>query len=118
VERLTGVRKLVMDHLQNLDDVLAYVERAGATISGETSDLCWNTVKIVGFVCGEAGWWPHASKVDKVWKWPWCKHSAKCRAFLELCTYYRILIPEYAIGADPLFGISRRTSNFTGRLRI
>jgi len=47
VEGLPGVRGFVIEHLQNLDDVLAEVERAGATISGETSDWCWNRVQIV-----------------------------------------------------------------------
>jgi len=33
-----------MEHLQNLDNVLADVERAGATISGYNSNWCWNGV--------------------------------------------------------------------------
>jgi len=68
VEGLPGVRRCVMEHLPILDNVLADVERAGATISREKSDWCWNRVKIVGFVCAEAGRWPQASMVDKVWK--------------------------------------------------
>jgi len=39
VEQLPGVRRFVMEHLHNGDNVLADVERAGATISGEKSDL-------------------------------------------------------------------------------
>ena len=57
VQRLPGVRKVVMEHLKNLDNVLADVERAGATMSGEQSDKCCNTIKMVGFVCGRAGRW-------------------------------------------------------------
>ena len=101
-----------MEHLQNLDNVLADVERAGATISGETSDWYWNRVKIVGFVCGEAGWWPQASRVDKVWNWPRSENRTECRAFSGLCTYYRIWIPEYAIVAGPLFRILRKDVEF------
>jgi hypothetical protein len=84
VERLPGVRRFVMEHLQNLDNVLADVERAGATISGEKSDWCWNGVKIVGFVCGEAERWPQASMVDKVWNWPRCENRTECRACVVL----------------------------------
>jgi hypothetical protein len=112
VEGLPGVRRFVMEHLQNLDNVLADVERAGATISGEKSDWCWNGVKIVGFVCGEAGRWPQASKVDKVWNWPRCENRTECRAFLGLCTYYRIWIPEYAMVAGLLFRILRKDVEF------
>ena len=102
VEGLPGVRRCILEHLQNRDDVLADVERAGATISGEKSDWCWNVVKIVGFVCWEAGRWPQASKVGKVWNWPRCINCPECRAFSGLCTYYRILIREYAIVPGPL----------------
>ena len=86
VEGLAGKQRFVMEHLQNLDNVLADVERAGVTISGEKSDWCWNGVKIVGFVCGEAGRWPQASKVDKLCNWPWCENRTESRAFLGLCT--------------------------------
>jgi hypothetical protein len=109
---LPGVQRFDMEHLQNLDYVLADVERAGATMSGEMSDWCWNGVKIVGFVCGEAGRWPQASKVDKVWNWPRCENRTECRAFLGLCTYYRIWITKYAIVAGPLFRILRKDVEF------
>jgi hypothetical protein len=112
VEGLPGVRRFVMEHLQNLDNVLADVERAGDTMSGEKSDWCWNMVKIVGFVCGEAGRWPQASKVDKVWNWPRCENRTESRAFVGLCTYYRIWISEYAIVAGPLFRILRKDFEF------
>jgi hypothetical protein len=112
VDGLPGVRRFVMEHLQNLNNVLADVERAGATISREKSDWCWNGVQIVGCVGREAGRWPQASKVDEVWNWPWCKTCTECRAFLRLCTYYRIWIPEYAIVAGPLFRILRKDVEF------
>ena len=64
VEGLLGVPWVVMEHRHNLDKVLADVERAGTTMSAETSDWCWKRVKIAGFVCREAGRWPQVSKVD------------------------------------------------------
>jgi len=112
VEGLPAVRRFVMEHLQNLDNVLADVERAGATISGEKSDWCWNGVNIVGCVCGEAGRWPQASKVDKVWNWPRCENRTECKAYLGISTYYRIWIPEYAIVAGPVFQILRKDVEF------
>jgi hypothetical protein len=53
VKRLPGVRWLVMQHLQNVDNVLADIQRARATIYGEKSDWCWIGIKIDGFVCAE-----------------------------------------------------------------
>jgi len=39
-----------MEHLQNLDNALADVERAGSTTSEEKSGWCWKWVKILGSV--------------------------------------------------------------------
>ena len=112
VEGLPGVSRFVMEHLQNLDNVLADVERAGATISGEMSNWCWNGVTIVGFVCGEAGCWPQGSKVDKLWNWPWCETRTECRAIWGLCTHYRIWTPKYALVAGLLFQTLRKDVEF------
>jgi len=71
VEGWAWVEKFVMNHLQNLDDVLAGVGRAGATMSGEKSLWWWNGVQIVVFVCGVAGRLLQVSKVNKVWNWRW-----------------------------------------------
>jgi hypothetical protein len=79
-----------MERLNNLDNVLADVERAGATIWEEKSNWCWNGLQIVGFFWGEASRRPHASEDEMVWNWPWCENRTKCRAILEYYTYYQI----------------------------
>jgi hypothetical protein len=40
VEGLPGVRRFILEHIQNLDKVLADLERAGLTISVEKSQFC------------------------------------------------------------------------------
>jgi len=50
VEILPGVRIIVTEHDQELDILLAGVKSAEATISGEKSNWCWDTLKIVGSV--------------------------------------------------------------------
>ena len=79
VEMLPGVQRFVMQHLQNHDNILANVERSGATLSGEKSDCCWNGVRIVKFDCGEAGRWQQASKVSEVCIWPWRENRTEYR---------------------------------------
>jgi hypothetical protein len=112
VEGLLGARRFVNEYLQNLDNVLADMKRAGATLSGETSHWSWNRGKIVGFVYGEPGRWQHASKVDKVWHWPRCENRSECGAFLGLCTYCQIWIPEYSIVTGLLFRILQKDIEF------
>jgi len=103
VDGLPAVRRFVMEQLQNLDKVPFDVERAGDTIAAEKSDWCWNGVKIVGCVCGDARRWQQPSKVDKVKNWPRCDNRTECKAFSGLFTYYQIWIHESAIVAGPLF---------------
>jgi len=103
VEGLPAVPTFVMEHLQSLNNILANMERAGATISGEISDWCWQGVQIVEYVWGDAGRWPEGSKGNKVCNCPWCENRTKCRAFLGRCTLYQIWIAEYAIVVGPLF---------------
>ena len=79
VEMLPGVHRFVMQHLQNHDNILANVERSGATLSGEKSDCCWNGVRIVKCDCGEAGRWQQASKVSEVCIWPWRENRTEYR---------------------------------------
>jgi hypothetical protein len=71
-----------VEHLQNLDNVFADVERAGANIAGEKSDWCWNRVKNIEYVGIEVAMWFQASEVDKVWNWPWCENCTECRLCL------------------------------------
>jgi hypothetical protein len=44
-----GVRRFVFEHLENLDTVLADIERAGATISGHKSEFGYASMVIVGY---------------------------------------------------------------------
>jgi hypothetical protein len=56
-----------MENLENIDHIRANVDRTGGNVSGKKYDQCRIGVKIVGFVCWDAGTWSHASKVKKVW---------------------------------------------------
>lgn len=63
---LHGVRRFVIEYLQNIQKILANVQRHGAMISGKESYWCRNRVKKLGFVWGEAEMWLPVSKVNKM----------------------------------------------------
>jgi len=75
-----------MEHLQNLDTLLAEVERAGDHISGEKLDRFWYGVNSLEFVCGEVGVWPQVSNVEKVSNSPSSETNKKSSGSLVLCT--------------------------------
>jgi len=112
VPELPGVRKFVLEHIQNLDAVLADLERAGATISAEKSMFCMAGLKIVGYVCDADGRHPDSAKVLKILEWDGCGNLTEARAFIGICGYYRIWIESYALIAEPIYRLFRKDRVF------
>ena len=111
-EVVPGIRIFVLRHIQNLDKVLADIERSGATISGEKSQFCMSGIKIVGFVCDGAGRHPDSVKVIKIIEWEDCRDVTAARAFMGICTYYRIWVENYAVVAEPIYRLLRKDEPF------
>ena len=112
VPGLPGIRRFVMEHLQNLDQVLADLERAGATISAIKSKFGVSGMKVVGYVCDSDGRHPEAMKVAKIIEWRHCRSVTEARAFIGVCVYYRIWIPEFASIARPIFRLFQSGTPF------
>lgn len=62
VERLPGVRKIVLEHLQNINYRHGNMDNGGVTISGGKSIRSRTSVKLDMGVCGEARKWLQASR--------------------------------------------------------
>ena len=107
-----GVRRFVIEHLQWMDAVLADLERAGATISGEKSQFCLQGIKMVGFICDTNGKHPESVKVIKILEWTRCSTPKDVKAFLGICVYYRVFIKDFAMKAEPLFRLLRKDTEF------
>jgi Reverse transcriptase (RNA-dependent DNA polymerase) len=106
-EVLPGVRRFVMEHIQALDRTLERIERAGCTI-GPKSQFCMDGVVIVGFVCGAKGRTPETAKVIKILEWKPCTNILEARAFIRVCVYYRIWIPDFAKLAKPIYYLFKK----------
>lgn len=107
-EVLPGIRRAVMEHVQNLDKVLAAIERAEGTVSGEKSQFCFSGLKIVGYICDCEGRHPDTAKVIKILDWPPCQDLNGARGFLGICVYYRIWIEGFAVIAAPIYFLFRK----------
>jgi hypothetical protein len=107
-----GIRKYVFEHLSNVDKVLADIERAGATVSGHKSDLCYGSMIVVGYRVDANGRHPDQKKVSKIRTWPACKDVKEIRMFLGICVYYRVWIQGFAVLAEPLFRLMRKNAPF------
>ena len=105
--KLPGIRRYVYEHLQNLDRTLERIERAGACI-GPKSQFCYNGMVIVGFVCGAEGRGPEEAKVRKINNWTRCDNPTEAKAFMGICTYYRIWIQNYSQIAEPIYRLLKK----------
>lgn len=106
-----GIRQFVLEHLQNLDGVLADIERAGCTI-GPKSKFCASGLNLVGFVCDGDGRHPESRKVIKILEWKPCASVAEARAFMGLCVYYRIWIEHFSLVAGPIYTLFQKDVEF------
>ena len=102
-----GLRRYMVEHLQNLDATLCDLERAGCTI-GPKSQFCMDGIKMVGYICDGEGRRPDSLKIIKVTEWPPCRDKRDIKAFLGLCVYYRIWIENFSEMTEPLYSLLRK----------
>ena len=103
-----GLRRFALEHLQNLDQVLLDLERAGATIAGGKLQLCMLGIEVVGYVCDRDGRHPQQAKVAKILAWPAPINSTELKGFLGICVYYRVWILFFAQLAEPLYKLLKK----------
>jgi hypothetical protein len=63
--KLLRIRQFIFKHLQNLDKALNRIKRAKASIRLK-SQFCYNSISIIGFICGFRGRSLIAAKVNKI----------------------------------------------------
>ena len=88
-EALPGIRRYILEHIQNLNKTLKRIKRAGASI-GAKSQFCKNGLNVVGFICNSKGREPSADKVIKITNWKTPKNTKEAKGFLRLYVYFRI----------------------------
>lgn len=107
-ETLPGVRRYVLEHLKNLDQVLLACELAGLTIASEKSQWCKRKTIITGYLCGTDGREPDQAKVEKLQEWNHCENTTQIKGFLGTAGFYRLWIKDFARKAEPLNRLLRK----------
>jgi hypothetical protein len=110
-EVVPGVRRFMLEHIQNLDQVLERIERAGATI-GPKSQYCMPGLRMVGFVTDADGRRPDTAKVIKILEWNLCESESEVRSFLGVCVYYRLWVKNFGRIAEPLYRLLKKDVPF------
>ncbi len=107
-----GMRRYMVEHIQNLDKVLADLERAGVTIAGAKSQFCRTGINIVRYICDADGHFPDKSKVLKIIDWPECTDTTSAGAFIGVCVHYQIWIKNFAPVASPIYHLFKESTLF------
>jgi hypothetical protein len=111
-EAMPGVRRFILEHIQNLDKTLLKLERAGFTVSGKKMQLCMDSIELVGYVCDSNGRHPKQTSVSKIASWGPCKSKTEVRAFLGVVGYFRVWIENHASRASALYMLIRKDIEF------
>ena len=83
-----GIQRFILEAIQNLDAVLADIERAGGTISGYKRVFVAEGLRVVAYIYDSNGRYPDIDKVKKILDWPPCKSVTEAKVFIRICVYY------------------------------
>ncbi|GBG69356.1 hypothetical protein CBR_g4050 [Chara braunii] len=96
-EVMSGIRRFVWDHVQDLCKVLDLLREHNLTASGPKSRHCMSGTTILGFVCDERGRRPDTKKTNKILEWPTPFETiTEVRSFVGTCRFWRIFTKGFA----------------------
>lgn len=90
------------EHLKHVSIVLDRLEQGGATVNLSKSRFCQSSVPFLGHVLSNQGLSPDPRKIEQIHNWPAPKNQRQLKAFLGLCSFYRIYSGAYAQATVPL----------------
>lgn len=80
----------MIKYIQNLDSILANLEKTGIIIAGSKSEFCYFRIKIVGYIYNSESWHPDRFKVLKIFDQSEFVNVIITQAFMNICMYYQI----------------------------
>jgi hypothetical protein len=109
---VTGIRRFVWEHFQNINRVVQRIKYIGCTWSGPKAFLCIPETLIVGHMCCYKGRQSADSKVNKIRSWGLCNNLSEVRAFLGTTSLMRIFIKNFLLIARPLTCLTCKDTEF------
>ena len=98
------------EHLQQLQEVLQRLRRAGLTAKPSKCQFAMKQCLYLGHIVGNGTVRPELNKVESVRTFPVPRTKRQVRAFLGLTGYYRKFIPDYAAIAAPLSDLTKKSA--------
>ena len=98
-------------HLQRLSNVLQQLRKAGLKLRVCKCHYAGTEVHFLGHVVSAAGISPDTEKIRAVSDFPVPRDEKQLKEFLGLSNYYRRFVENYSQIAEPLYKLTRKTSN-------
>ena len=101
------------DYLHHLDLVLQQIQWSGLTLKIDKCHFCKTHLKYLGHVVSKEGIRPDPDKLNTVREYPVPNKLKAVRTFLDLSSYYRRFIKDYATIAEPLIALTPHSDSKT-----
>jgi hypothetical protein len=105
---IPGIRRYVIEYIQNIDKVLVNIELVGYTINAVKSQWYQESIPIIRYIYRTNSYRLNQTKIIKILKWERYKDISKVRSFLGIVTFYRIWVEYFTIIALPLIKLLRK----------
>jgi len=102
----------VEQHLERLVTVMERLRTAGLKLKPEKCTLFQKSVSFLGHVISEAGIGTDPKKIQMVSEWPTPRYIKELRSFVDLASYYRRFVKEFATLAAPLHRLMKKNEVF------
>ena len=104
------------EHMIHLEKVLTLLAEAGMLINRKKCDFIKEHVKFIGHSVSAKGLKPLQSKLEEIVAFRTPINVEQLRTFLGLAAYYRKFVKDFAVIAQPLYGLLRKQAgyNWTG----
>ena len=105
--------KTEAEHVGHLAVVLSRLKDAGLTLRGHKCKIGLTKVHSLGHVFTTEGMAPDTGKVQAVKDWPVLSDASEVRQFLELASYYRRYVLNFANIAAPLHQLTEKGTMYS-----
>ena len=98
-----------MDHLQNVDEVLQRLERAGLRAKREKCDFFMPEVIYMGYIVDRLGHRPNPEKVKAILEAPVPRNAQELKSYLGMLQYYGRFLKDLSTSLEPLHLLLRKS---------
>ena len=101
------------EHLQNLEEVLSRLEKAGIRLKKSKCAFMLPSVEYLGHTISAEGLHPTSEKIKAIQDAPTPRDVPQLRSFLGLLNYYSKFLPHLSSMLAPLYQLLQKTKSWT-----